>query len=140
MVIAVPNPKVRLQESEVQFVAIRAQGPGGQNVNKVSSAIQLRFDSATSSLPEEVKARLLKLGDQRISAGGVVTIKAQQHRSQERNRTDALLRLQALIARAAHVPELRRPTRPGKAARKKRVEEKVKRGLVKLMRRPVDAS
>src|SRR5512147_1130135 len=99
-----------LREEEIEFVAIRAQGAGGQNVNKVSNAIHLRFDVAASSLPEEVKTRLMALPDQRVSADGVVVIKAQQHRSLERNRIDALTRLRELIARAALVPAVRRPT------------------------------
>jgi ribosome-associated protein len=131
-------PHILLREEEVEFVAIRAQGAGGQNVNKVSNAIHLRFDVPASSLPEELKARLLALRDQRVSSDGVVVIKAQQHRSLERNRVDALTRLRELIARAAFVPPLRRATRPTRSAQRKRVDSKVKRGQVKLLRGRVD--
>ena len=128
-----------LREDEVEFIAIRAQGAGGQNVNKVSNAIHLRFVIASSSLPDEIKQRLLQLRDQRVSADGVVVIKAQAHRSLERNRVDALTRLRELIARAAFVPVVRRPTKPSRSAQKKRVESKVRRGLVKVLRGRVDA-
>ena len=133
------SPSVMLREDEVEFIAIRAQGAGGQNVNKVSNAIHLRFAIAASSLPDEIKERLLQLRDQRVSADGVVVIKAQSHRSLERNRIDALTRLRELIARAAFVPVLRRPTKPSRSAQKKRVESKVRRGLVKVLRGRVDA-
>ena len=123
-----------LREDEVEFIAIRAQGAGGQNVNKVSNAIHLRFAIASSSLPDEIKERLMQLRDQRVSADGVVVIKAQSHRSLERNRVDALTRLRELIARAAFVPVVRRPTKPSRSAQKKRVESKVRRGLVKVLR------
>jgi ribosome-associated protein len=134
----VHSPHIVLRENEVEFIAIRAQGAGGQNVNKVSNAIHLRFDIVASSLPDEIKARLLQLGDQRVSADGVVVIKAQQHRSLERNRIDALTRLRELIARAAFVPVLRRTTRPTRNAQKKRVDNKVRRGVVKVLRGRVD--
>ena len=129
---------ILLREEEVEFSAIRAQGAGGQNVNKVSNAVHLRFDVGASSLPEEIKLRLLQLRDQRISADGVVVIKAQQHRSLERNRIDALTRLRELIARAAFVPQVRRATRPTRSAQRKRVDSKVRRGQVKLLRGRVD--
>jgi len=129
-----PNPPLVLNESEVEFVAIRAQGAGGQNVNKVSNAIHLRFDIGASSLPEDIKARMLQRRDQRISADGIVVIKAQAHRSLERNRFDALARLRELIAAAAFVPEVRRPTRPTRNSQKRRVEGKLRRGQVKLQR------
>ena len=139
-IMSVHFPQVLLREEEVEFTAIRAQGAGGQNVNKVSNAIHLRFDSGTSSLPEEIKIRLVQLRDQRVSAEGVVVIKAQAHRSLERNRVDALTRLRELIARAAFVPVVRRPTKPSRNAQKKRVESKVRRGMVKVLRGRVDES
>ena len=123
-----------LNESEVEFIAIRAQGAGGQNVNKVSNAIHLRFDIRASSLPEEIKSKLLEMRDQRISSDGVVVIKAQKHRSLERNRDDGLVRLRELIALAAVVQVPRRPTKPTRSAQRKRVEGKVRRGQVKLLR------
>src|SRR5689334_19404962 len=108
-------------DSEVEFIAIRAQGAGGQNVNKVSNAIHLRFDIARSSLPEPLKARLLALRDQRITAEGIVVIKAQQHRSLEKNKEEALSRLRELVAAASHVPKPRRATRPTRSSQRKRV-------------------
>jgi ribosome-associated protein len=128
---------IALREEEIEFVPIRAQGAGGQNVNKVSNAIHLRFDVRASSLPAAVKARLLQLRDQRVSADGVVVIKAQQYRSLEKNRADALARLHELVARAAVVPRPRRPTKPTKASQRRRVESKVRRGQVKALRRRV---
>lgn len=129
-----------VQESEVTFTAIRAQGAGGQNVNKVSSAIHLRFDIAQSSLPDAIKERLLALGDQRITDGGVVVIKAQTTRSQEQNRADALARLQALVDSVATPPKPRKATKPSASAKRKRVEGKVARGDVKRLRGPVSGS
>jgi len=121
-------------ENEVVWSAIRAQGAGGQNVNKVATAIHLRFDILASSLPEAVKARLLACGDQRITPAGVVVIKAQRHRTQERNLADALLRLQELVDAATHTPRVRRPTKPTRGAQKRRVDSKVKRGKLKAAR------
>jgi ribosome-associated protein len=123
-----------LREDEVGFSAIRAQGAGGQNVNKVSNAIQLRFDVRASSLPDPVKAKLLALRDQRLNAQGVIVIKAQQSRSLEKNRAEALDRLRELIEAAAVVPRVRRATKPTRSSQRKRVESKLKRGQVKAQR------
>ena len=123
-----------IPEYEVEISAVRAQGAGGQNVNKVSSAIHLRFDVRASSLPDAVKERLLALPDQRITRTGVVVIKAQQHRSQDMNRAEALARLHELVEAAAFVPKKRRPTKPSRSARRKRVEGKVLRGRIKVLR------
>ena len=123
-----------LVPAEVDISAVRAQGAGGQNVNKVSSAAHLRFDVQASSLPEAMKARLLKMADSRISSDGIVVIKAQQHRSQDMNRTDAIERLQELLEAAAHVPRVRRPTKPTRASRERRLEGKAVRSSVKAGR------
>ena len=119
---------------EVELTAVRSQGPGGQNVNKVSSAIQLRFDVGASSLPPELKERVLALRDHRLTKGGVVVIKSQEHRGQDMNRMAALLRLHDLLELAALVQKPRKPTRPTRSSQVKRLESKVKRGQTKALR------
>ena len=123
-----------ISANEVELTAVRSQGPGGQNVNKVASAIQLRFDIRACSLPLELKERLLNLRDHRITQGGVVVIKSQEHRSQDMNKMAALLRLHDLLELAVVVQKKRKATRPTRSSQVKRVDSKVKRGLTKALR------
>lgn len=130
---------ITISDSEVEFSAIRAQGAGGQNVNKVSSAIHLRFDIRASSLPDDYKERLLSMRDARVTQEGQIVIKAQRYRSQDDNRQDALLRLGQFIERAMVKKKPRKPSRPSLNARKKRMDSKTKRGQVKNLRGRVDS-
>jgi ribosome-associated protein len=128
------TPLVPLSEDEMDFSAIRAQGAGGQNVNKVSNAVHLRFDIPASSLPDEIKARLLGLSDQRITSEGVVVIKAQGSRSLVQNRAEAVARLQALVDSVAVLPKHRKATKPTRASQRRRLEGKSVKGAVKRLR------
>ena len=125
---------ILIDPREVEFSAIRAQGPGGQNVNKVSNAVHARFDVQASSLPEKVKERLLAMKDSRITEDGVIVLKAQQSRSLEANKMDALRRLQELVDQAAHVPLARRATRPTLGSQRRRLDAKSRSGQVKALR------
>jgi ribosome-associated protein len=132
------SSSIAVPDHEIDIHAIRSQGAGGQNVNKVSTAIHLRFDIRASSLPPFYKEELLKLQDHRISADGVITIKAQQHRTQERNREDALDRLRLLIQSVAIPRKKRRPTKPTKGSQNRRIEGKKRQGRLKTLRRTLD--
>jgi ribosome-associated protein len=131
------RPPILIDPDEVDFSAIRAQGAGGQNVNKVSSAVHLRYDIHASSLPADVKERLLSLRDSRITQEGVFVLKAQQHRTQEMNRADALARLQAVIDSVATPPRVRRATKPTYGSKQRRLEGKSQRSQIKNLRGPV---
>ena len=131
------NEQISLSLSEIEFSAIRASGPGGQSVNKTSSAIELRFAVAPSSLPESIKSRMFAISDRRLNALGVVVIKSGSHKSQKRNKDEALERLRQMILRAAAVQKKRRPTKPTRASVRKRLDGKAKRGAVKATRRRV---
>jgi ribosome-associated protein len=139
LIMAAP-PKFPVDEREVEFSAIRAQGAGGQNVNKVSSAVHLRFDIHASSLPDAIKERLLCLSDSRITQEGVLVLKAQQHRTQEMNRSDALARLQEVVDGVSSPPKARRATKPTYGSKQRRLESKSQRSATKGLRGPVKDS
>jgi ribosome-associated protein len=133
-----PTPLITIGEDEIELRFVRSSGPGGQNVNKVATAVQLRFDVANStSLPDDVRERLIRIAGKRLTEDGVLLIDAHRHRTQEQNRQDALERLEALIRQAAQPPKTRRKTRPTAASKKRRLERKRRRGELKRLRRSV---
>ena len=133
-----PTISFKLDPAEVEFSSMRAQGNGGQNVNKVSSAVHLRFDIRTSSLPLELQNRLLTLADQRLTADGIIIIKAQEHRSQEKNRTEALSRLEELLQQTATTAKSRKATKPTRGSKERRLAGKSKRSEIKKMRKSAE--
>lgn len=132
------NDTLSIPEEEIEWQAIRSQGAGGQNVNKVASAVHLRFDVNASTLPQSIKARLLATRDKRLTKDGVIVIKAQQHRRQEQNYADALERLSEIVRSATHIPKTRRATKPSRGAVQRRLDDKTKRSKIKAFRKKVD--